>query len=178
MYEGEVTFQPQFSLWIATNYRPQLPQDDDAVWRRVRELPFDQQVPEDKRDPTVRQRLTDPEQNGTAILAWAVEGLRLFYAEGLEPPEKVQAATKAYREEMDECGEFFSSCCTFGPDKTAKAGLLRGEYEAWCYDNSERPVDGKAFGARLRAAGCAPGKSGGVRTWAGVGLLAHEDRES
>lgn len=45
IFEAEITFKPQFTLWIASNYRPGVPDDDDAIWERLREIPFDVQIP-------------------------------------------------------------------------------------------------------------------------------------
>ena len=48
LYEGLVNVRPQYTLWLATNHRPNLPADDDAAWRRIRLIPFDSYVaPED-----------------------------------------------------------------------------------------------------------------------------------
>ena len=37
LYAKPVTYLPQFKLWVATNYRPRLPDDDAAIWERMRE---------------------------------------------------------------------------------------------------------------------------------------------
>src|SRR5207253_825035 len=36
-------FRPQFKLWLATNHRPSIHGTDDAIWRRIRLIPFERQ---------------------------------------------------------------------------------------------------------------------------------------
>jgi putative DNA primase/helicase len=152
LYRRPIEFLPEFALWIATNHRPQMPHDDDALWERVREIPFRAQIPEDERDPSVRERLADPEESGAAILAWAFRGLEMVRAEGLAPAPLVRAATAENRAAQDPLAEFFASCCVFSKTATTPAALLR---EA--LPRERRPpgvgvrVHGRAPKARLRA---------------------------
>ncbi len=168
LYSSPITFMPQFVAVLASNYRPRLPDDDDAVWERVREIPFGVQIPEAERDPRVREQLSDPAISGTAVLAWAVDGLRLIRDEGFAPPDVVRAATADYRSEMDPVSGFFETACIFEPDSSARASDLRKAYEQFCHDNGERALGGKEFAARLRARGCVPERAHGGRLWRGL----------
>ncbi len=81
LYKEPFTFKPQATFWVATNYLPHMPADDGALWERTRRLPFEVQIPEGKRDQSVRSRLREPE-HGAAILAWAVVGCLLWQQAG------------------------------------------------------------------------------------------------
>src|SRR5690606_21926024 len=35
LYQDEITFDPQFTLWFATNFTPKMATDDAALWARV-----------------------------------------------------------------------------------------------------------------------------------------------
>lgn len=74
LYSRPVTFRPEFTFWIAGNHRPRVPDDDDAAWERLREVPFTTVIPPEDRDPDVKRRLSDPAIGGPAVLAWAVQG--------------------------------------------------------------------------------------------------------
>ena len=43
---------------------------DEAVWRRIHIIPFDVSIPEEERDPTVKEHLRTPDLAGSAILRW------------------------------------------------------------------------------------------------------------
>ena len=172
LYQVPVTFLPQCTFWIATNHRPRVPNDDEALWERIRELPFETVIPPEERDPKVREQLRDPKLCGAAVLAWTVEGCLAWQREGLKPPKIVEAATRDYRDEMDPLAEFFADCCCFSADSKVLAGDLREAYEQYARENGEKPVGGKKWGTGLRKHGCEPDRDARDRTWKGVRLLA------
>jgi putative DNA primase/helicase len=57
LYQGSFEFVPQFKLWLATNHLPRIEGGDDAIWRRIRLIPFGVQIPEAERDPGLVDRL-------------------------------------------------------------------------------------------------------------------------
>lgn len=173
LYSRPITYLPQFTLWIATNHRPRVPEDDDALWERLREIPFTVQIPEGERDPQVRAELSDPKASGAAILAWTVEGCRLFLEEGLLAPEVVRSATSEYREEMNPLAAFAEERLVFGEALWVRASELREAYEGWARDNGARPVSGNRMGEALRAMGCDAERRHTGRIWVGVGLQDH-----
>ena len=57
-------------------------------------------------------------------------------ARGWHPPEKVQAATQAYRKEQDTIGQFISERCDTGEDyMQCKASALYKAYRQWAEAN-------------------------------------------
>lgn len=44
----EVT--PAFKLWLVANGRPRVRGTDEALWRRIRVIPFDVSIPKAERD--------------------------------------------------------------------------------------------------------------------------------
>ncbi len=171
LHAKPITFRPQATLWLATNYRPHAPTDDDALWERIRELSFDVIVPEDRRDPAVRAALRDPAAHGSAILAWAVQGCLLWQTEGLRQPEAVRAATLDYRAEMDPLAGFLNDACVLRPSAWTPSERLRAEYERWAKESGERPISGAQFREGLRRHGCAAKRRHAGRGWCGIGLV-------
>lgn len=172
LHKDPIEFEPQFLIWIATNHRPQLPDDDDAVWRRIQEIPFEVQIPEAERNPRVREDLRNPDLHGPAILNWMIEGLRLLREEGFDPPKAIRTATEEYRQEMDPLRDFIDDCCVVDSEFWLPSSALRDEYEGWCRERGQRPVASTEFSQRLRSRGCIPqqckmaGKS--TRGWRGI----------
>lgn len=93
-------FRPKCKIWMATNHRPLVAADDNAIWRRILEVPFTSQVCGAERSAAIKNQLQDVDLVGPAILRWAVEGCLAWQQRQLDPPEEVQAATRAYRDQM------------------------------------------------------------------------------
>ncbi len=163
-------FVPQFKLWLAANYRPMVSGDDDAIWRRILQVPLDHQVPEDKRDPQVKATLRDPRAAGPAILAWALEGCLAWQRDGLGVPPKVKAATAEYRAEMDSLGRFLREACILDAAHEVTARELYGAYVCWCEGIGERPRTQKAVGKHLSHLGLSRKLLQGRTIWQGIGL--------
>lgn len=101
-------FDPHFKLTMSGNHKPEIRGTDAGIWRRVLLVPFDVQIPEEKRDQELGEKLWS-ERAG--ILNWLIEGLQDFLELGLKPPAGVTDATREYREESDPIGSFLVSHC-------------------------------------------------------------------
>lgn len=173
----EVEFRPTFLVWLATDTRPSVPEDDAAFFERLCEVPFNVYIPPDERDKTVRERLTR-EEHGAAVLAWAWAGYQDYITTGLVRPEAVKRAGEDYRAAMNPARPFIEECLVVRPGDEVTwtaTDALRAEYERWSRENGERPVSGKRLATALAAASCRPEKRKGVRGWAGVGLRAADE---
>src|SRR5207249_10580131 len=51
LYREHFEFTPNFKLIIVTNHRPTIRGTDNAIWRRVRLVPFTVTIPPEERDP-------------------------------------------------------------------------------------------------------------------------------
>jgi putative DNA primase/helicase len=185
LYCEHFEFKPTFKLWLAVNHAPRVEDLDGAMWRRIRRLPFEHTVAEDKRDKTLKATLTTPAIAGSAILAWAVEGCLAWQRDGLGNPPVVEAATAAYRDEQDPLRDFYAEACTFEQAATIASAALYAEYVDWAKGTGVRtPLSAKAVGVRLKAHGCgqgfekittAAGKRKSVRVWVGIRLRTEQD---
>ena len=87
------------------------------------------------------------------ILAWLVNGCLDWQKTGLNPPDKVLAATQAYRTEMDVVGNFIEDCCVASEAKTVTARTLYEAYEEWSRGNGDKSMSKKMFGMKLHEHG-------------------------
>jgi P4 family phage/plasmid primase-like protien len=151
MRQDEFTFKPSHLLVMMTNHRPEVGSGGTSFWRRLREIPFLNQIPEDQRDPELQQRLIG--QHGAAIMAWLAQGAAQYAATGLQEPEKVKAATKGYEASTDTVGRFVEEMCIIGGGEYVKVmtNRVRSAYETWCSQEGETPVSAKAFGTQMLA---------------------------
>lgn len=184
LFGDEFEYRPQFKLWLAANHAPRVGHGDQALWRRILRIPFDQVVPPAQRDPQVKAVLRDPADAGPAILAWAVQGCVEWQRGGLAVPDVITTATAEYRSDMDPLRDFLAEYCELGttPGHWVTATLLRKEYEAWADEVGLRKrLHPNAFAEELRTHGCDslrrrnPGGGRTERTWLGIRLLTPHD---
>lgn len=153
LYRETFEFTPVFKLWLAANARPRANADDDALWRRIVQVPFTQVIPEAERDERVKLELRTNPAIQAAILAWAVQGCLEWQRAGLAVPDSVRDYTAEYRAENDPLRDWLADSCELDPDAWTSTADLRKSYEAWCEANGERAVTAKRLGTLLAARG-------------------------
>ena len=107
LFGDEFEYEPEFKIWIATNHKPVIRGTDVGIWRRIRLIPFEVNIPKEKVDKNLKYKLREEMPQ---ILRWAVEGCMLYAKEGLEMPSCVQQATDEYKNEMDLLQSFADAC--------------------------------------------------------------------
>ncbi|MEO3428717.1 phage/plasmid primase, P4 family [Pelagibius sp. CAU 1746] len=167
LYQQEFEFVPQFKIFLATNRKPNIEGTDEGIWRRIHLIPFDVTFPLEKRDKGLPEKLR-AEQQG--ILAWAVKGCLAWQNDGLQPPEKVRAATKEYRAESDQVAKFIDDCCELAPERFSPSKELYAAYEDWCVETVETPLPKSEFAKRLGGRGLQQGRTKSERRWYGIRL--------
>jgi len=140
------TYRPRYKIWLAANHKPVVRDDSQGMWRRVRLIPFNVQIPEAERDTSLAAKLAE-ELPG--ILNWALAGARSWCREGLGHPAAVMNATAAYRVEMDVLGDFLDEQCVIETRQSAVFGDLFAAYERWSRERSERPATKSEFSTQL-----------------------------
>jgi putative DNA primase/helicase len=171
LYKGSFTFQPQFALWLVCNHAPVVAQSDDALWRRILRLPFENIIPKEKRVHNLKTVLTDREGAGPAVFAWAVKGCVEWYRDGLKVPASVTQATDELKAESNPLADFVADECMIRASAFTKVADLRHAYDSWCSDNGEKnQLNRNQFSAALRELKCSAGIRSGNRVWFGIAL--------
>lgn len=160
-------FKPTHKLWLATNHKPEIRGTDNAIWRRIRLIPWSVVVPPAERDRKLPEKLRT---EAAGILAWVVRGCLEWRRGGLGEPEEVRNATASYRAEQDVLATFMEERCVVTPNASAPATPLYQAYKSWCEESGEKVETQKKFGMRLAERGFEREKSG-VYYWLGLGLL-------
>ncbi|MGH1142119.1 phage/plasmid primase, P4 family [Bacillus pseudomycoides] len=143
-------FIPEFKVFFTTNHKPVIKGVDEGIWRRIRLVPFNLQLPKEKRDKKLPEKLS-LEMPG--ILNWAIEGCMKWQKSGLKDPAIVMKATVDYKEEMDILGPFMFECCFKNEDKQISAKELYEVYSNWCFRNGEHQLKNRAFYRILESQG-------------------------
>jgi P4 family phage/plasmid primase-like protien len=176
LYKDDFEFIPKFTLWVVSNHRPKADSADDAFWRRVRVLLFDQVIPFEKRDPKVKLTMMNDPLCLSAFLRWAVDGVRLYLEEGLKTPAGVMAAITDYRDSQDPLKDFLDLVCIIGPQERVDNSSLRKAYLNFCAEEGIRyPLGPKHFSERLLTMGFRPFRTRMARGWEGLGLSSVTD---
>jgi putative DNA primase/helicase len=162
-------FKPTHALHLSTNHKPEIRGTDPAIWRRIRLIPWAVTIPPAEQDRKLAEKLRG-ELPG--ILAWIVQGCLQWQREGLQAPEEVRQATKAYRAEMDVLAAFLADCCVRHEDEEAFAGELWGAWKRWCEETGEQQGTQKRFGGRLAERGFLNHRDSrtGRKVWSGLSL--------
>lgn len=144
LFGDEFEYEPEFKIWIATNHKPVIRGTDVGIWRRIRLIPFEVNIPKEKVDKNLKYKLREEMPQ---ILHWAVEGVRLYAREGLEMPECVKKATDEYKSEMDLLQTFADACIVidYSVPKGVPANELYSAYVRWAERNNEYVMTSRKF---------------------------------
>lgn len=124
--------------------------NDQAVWRRIKLIPFNVTINDDKQDKHLLEKLIN-ELPG--ILNWALEGCLVWQECGLEYPIEVLQATKEYKSEEDVIGQFISENCNVLAGNSIKLMAMHKHYREWCEYNDIVPIGKTLFSRALSSKG-------------------------
>lgn len=161
--QDTVEFLTSHSLFITTNYRPNVVETDHGTWRRLSLMPWPftfrkpgeaLEGPWDRvGDPALAYAANDPEVR-TAALAWMVEGARDWYARGrmmLPVPERVERETRAWRSDTDLILGFADERLTFEREAFTQTSAMLAAFNEWTADRGHRPWNDRTFASRFGA---------------------------
>ena len=144
LFGDEFEYEPEFKIWIATNHKPVIRGTDIGIWRRIRLIPFEVNIPKEKVDKNLKYKLREEMPQ---ILHWAVEGYMMYNREGLDMPDAVQKATAEYKSEMDLLQTFADACIVidYTVPKGVPANELYAAYVRWAERNNEYVMTSRKF---------------------------------
>jgi putative DNA primase/helicase len=132
------TYRPQFKMWMLSNHQVNGDPDDDALWGRVRVIPFPNSYL-GKEDKTLKARFKR-EDGLEMVLRWAVAGTMAWYALGEAgfgpPPEAVRVATEQHRVDVDTLRPWLETATEKVVDHWVSDEEVWHSYTAWCQRES------------------------------------------
>lgn len=144
LYGEFFEYVPNFKVFLITNHRPKVDGDSEAIWRRLREIPFEISFI-GREDRDLEQKL---EAELPGILAWAIRGCCTWRTDGLGTCAAVERATREYRTDEDVLGAFIADHCNLTGYVTPAD--FRAAYETHCRELGEKPLAASALGRRLK----------------------------
>lgn len=150
MHKDFVTWDATHSLFVITNYVPQISQTDLGTWRRLALVKFDKTFKKDDRFRVRLQRGDDGIKE--AVLAWVVDGARRWYEAQRclpEAPEKVARDTEEWRKGTDLMLGYIKERIVFDPDACVMTRDLLEDVNDWLRSNGNRPWSDRLLAARF-----------------------------
>jgi len=145
------SFTPTGKIVLECNHHPAFDVTDQALTYRICMVPFNVQIPRQRMDRFLGQKLLAAERDG--IARWIVEGARRYAERGLEHPLYAQRVTEAAKEEAvadDDLDEFISDTFDCHPHYSCKLGEAYAAYRAWARKNDIRfPLGRNSLGEHL-----------------------------
>jgi putative DNA primase/helicase len=160
-------FYPTHKLFFYGNHRPMVRGTDQGIWRRINLIPFNIEIPEEKRDRNIVARLWT---EASGILNWAIAGCLEWQKMKLSPPESVRYATNEYRAEEDLFGQFVEAEMVM--QGRISRQQLSANFELWAKACGYKfTLSPRAINDRVRRLpGVGETKQEGVRYWTGLSM--------
>ncbi len=173
LYKDEIEFFPEFKLVLVTNHKPNISDTSHGAWRRIKLIPFDYTVPEEKMDSQLPEKLKD-EADG--ILMWAVKWYLKYQKNGLKFPEEVEIATKDYQTQEDSLGNFLDACILPSPEGQIVSSELYNYFKKWAEREGEYPLSQKMFSKRMEERGYKKKRKNTGYIWDGITVSPHSKK--
>jgi len=169
LYGRQFSFLPTAKLYIRGNHKPIVQDTSAGMWRRMRLVPFTNNVPEHAVDPNLEEKLWT-ERAG--ILNWMLRGYAEYQSRGLKPPQAIVQAGNSYRHDSDLLNEWLEdNTDQSDPSTCTPVGLVYMDYTQWAKAQGIKPMSKKSLTQRLQDHGVSAGRTGSSRFYTGLKLL-------
>jgi len=155
LYEEGFEFQATGKHLYAANAVPdvEVPDDDEAFWRRWLLVEFPNHYPPSERDHELRDRLTTPEAL-SGVLNWAIDGWARVLDAGEFTGEETSAHQKRQRWQRwgESVDQFISECVERDEDADRRTTSdAHNRFIAWCRENGKDRASQQGLTNKLKA---------------------------
>ena len=150
LYENAVDFIPRLKLIFASNVDLNFAHADDAVFDRLLVIPFVREIPPEKRDMGLLQKLLNERD---IIFSAALNTLPDLVKSGYDfrEPDECKRIIERYRAALHTADSFIQECCKADENGSVSSVLLFRRYCVWCSENGLEADGQKTFYSRVRA---------------------------
>jgi len=125
--------RPKAKMWILGNFRPAASSTDQALWDRLRLIPFTHRFNNPEAKQKVLARLLEEKEG---ILKWMIDGWSIYEERFLTVlPEAIRSTTQEYRDDYNDFQKFVADACIIDPESRIKAKELFQIYNSWAKEN-------------------------------------------
>lgn len=144
LYEAQMTYLPQFTMWLSCNDLPSVQDKSLFASDRVRVIEFNRHFSEEERDESLKETFRTPEAM-MGIFTWLLIGYFRYKRFGLKMCESMKKVIKQYEKDNDLVLQFLEEKCTKVEDGGTKAKALYDAYKIWCRSNGYFVMSAKKF---------------------------------
>ena len=144
LYEAQMTFLPQFTLWLSCNDLPAVSDKSLFASDRVRVIEFNRHFTAEERDEGLKDEFKTPEAMA-GIFSWLVEGYFKYKRFGLKMSAPMQKVIRQYERDNDLVLQFLEEKCERTEEGSVRAKTLYDNYKIWCKSNGFYVMNAKKF---------------------------------
>jgi len=143
LYEKDETqFTNQGKIILQTNNVPSVSDDSDGAWDRIRKVDCNSRIEDKDQDERLAEKLIG---ESSGILNWLLEGLALYFSNGLVETVSINASTEAYRGVENHMARFVDDDCDLDDGAKTPTSEVYSKYKYWCGVNGETTESQKAL---------------------------------
>ena len=146
LFKNVFTYKPKFKIFMDTNNRPIIRGTDHGIWRRIKTIPFEVTIPDEKQDRTLGAKL---EKELPEILGWCVEGAKKWFKDGLQEPKFLQEEKESYKQDMDVVARWINENCETDRGYSTESKKLYLDFKKYLIDNNEYVFSSTIFGKNM-----------------------------
>jgi putative DNA primase/helicase len=129
MRQNYSTYNRTFKIILVTNNLPQIREDSESVWRRLRVVPFSTVIPPRDRDTRLLDTLRS---ESSGILNWLIRGCLKWQSHGLPAAAAIDDASLRYRSGQGVAERFVRDACLLRQDRWESSKAILTAFDAWC----------------------------------------------
>lgn len=145
-YGQQTEFAVSCKLWVSSNHEPEIAYGAEAMWRRIRVVPFDAQFLGAASDPDLSVKLI---AEAPGILNLLVRSSRCYLKDGLAQSNLVEKATAELRGRLDSVQQWLGDHCYEKKDARLGADDAYQSYRRACKSFHRSPLATPAFKAAM-----------------------------
>lgn len=146
LYEAQITYKPQFTMWLSCNDLPAVSDKSLFSSNRLRVITFDRHFTPDEQDKNLKQEFEAPEAM-RGIFAWLIAGYFKYKRFGLDMPLHMAKNVQKYAKDNDVVLQFLTEKCESATGNAVRAKTLYDVYKIWCKSNGYTVYSYKRFTA-------------------------------
>src|SRR5262249_17739792 len=136
LYTDPIEFLPTHKIWLSGNHMPGITKGTDAIWERVKPIPFRNSYI-GKADNTTLRDVLKAEVDG--ILTWLVNAAHDYISNGMpQMPDAIKIKAEEYRDDNDKLSLFIKKRVVKAYKESVRLKVMIDAYEKWCVNNGIR----------------------------------------
>jgi putative DNA primase/helicase len=141
-------------LLYSANRLPEIPNADEAIFRRFWVIKWPIVIPPEKRDLKLLEKLTTPEEK-SGFLNILLRNANQLLTNNFKftHPQSLEETQKRWKEKSDSVSSWVEYEVTVNPDFQIKTNELYQFYKDWCLEAKQKIVSDRMFYAKIQGLG-------------------------